>query len=174
MKRSEKDAIIDEMVERVSATTAMYFADFSGLTVAEETDLRREFRKAGVQYTVVKNTLIRKALERVTGYDKVYDYLVGPTGVAFCGEDISAPAKIIKKFNEKAGKLTLKAAVLEKVVYDGKSIDQLAQIPSRKDLMASVVGSLQAPIQGIAGVVNAVARDLVSVIDQIAEQKKAA
>lgn len=174
MKRSEKDAIIEEMVQRVSASTAMYFADFSGLTVADETELRREFRKAGVEYAVVKNTLIRKALERVTGYDKVYDHLAGPTGVAFCGDDLSAPAKIIKKFKEKTGKLTLKAAVLEKQVYDGSAIDRLAMIPSRKELMAGVLGSIQAPLQGVVGVINAVARDLVSVIDQIGEKKKAA
>lgn len=174
MKRSEKDAIIEEMVQRVSAAKAMYFADFSGLTVANETELRREFRKAGVEYTVVKNTLIRKALERVTGYDKVYDHLAGPTGVAFCGDDLSAPAKIIKKFKEKTGKLTLKAAVLEKQVYAGSAIDQLAMIPSRKELMASILGSIQAPLQGVVGVINAVARDLVNVIDQIGEKKKAA
>jgi len=99
MKRSEKDAIIDEVAERISAAQALYFADFSGVTVAEESELRREFRKAGVGYTVAKNTLIRKALERVTGYDKVYDTLVGPTGIAFCGDDVAAPAKIIKKFS---------------------------------------------------------------------------
>jgi len=174
MKRSEKDAIIEEMVQRVSAAQAMYFADFTGLTVADETELRREFRKAGVEYTVVKNTLIRKALERIPGYDKVHPHLVGPTGVAFCNEDLSAPAKIIKKFKEKTGKLSLKAAVLEKQVYDGSAIEQLALIPSRKELMASVLGSIQAPLQGVVNVVNAVARDLVSIIDQIGEKKKAA
>ena len=173
MKRSEKDAIIDEMVQRVSAATAMYFADFTGLSVAEETELRREFRKAGVGYTVAKNTLIRKALERVSGYDKVYGHLAGPTGVAFCADDISAPARIIKKFKEKTGKLSLKAAVLEHQVFDGSAIDQLAKIPSRKDLMAGIVGSIQAPLQGVVGVVNAVARDLVSVIDQLGQKKAA-
>lgn len=174
MKRSEKDAIIDEVVERVSAAQALYFADFSGVTVAEETELRREFRKAGVGYTVAKNTLIRKALERVTGYDKVFDHLVGPTGIAFCGDDVSAPAKIIKKFNDKTGKFKLKAAVLEKQVYDGTKIAALASIPSRKELMASILGSLNSPITGVVGAINALARDLVSVVDQIAKQKKAA
>ncbi|MEK6651030.1 MAG: 50S ribosomal protein L10 [Bacteroidota bacterium] len=174
MKRSEKDAIIDEMVQRVSAAQAMYFADFTGLSVADVTELRREFRKAGVGYTVGKNTLIRKALERVSGYDKVVAHLAGPTGVAFCGDDISAPARIIKKFKEKTGKLSLKAAILERQVFEGSAIDQLAQIPTRKELMAGVVGSIQAPLQGVVGVVNALARDLVSIIDQIGQQKKAA
>ncbi len=174
MKRSEKDAIIDEVAERTSKAQAVYFADFTGMTVADERELRREFRKAGVEYTVYKNTLVRKALERVTGYEKVYDYLVGPTGIAFCGDDISAAARIIKQYNEKTGKMKLKAAVLERQVYDGSLIADLAAIPSRKELMAAILGSIEAPMSGIVGVINAVARDLVSVIDQIAEQKKAA
>jgi large subunit ribosomal protein L10 len=174
MKRSEKDAIIDEVAEKVGGAQAMYFADFTGLTVAEEMELRREFRKSGVTYTVYKNTLVRKALERVTGYDKVYDYLTGPTGIAFCTDDISAPARIIKKYADKSGKVRLKAAVLEKQVYDGAKIDALASIPSRKELMAAILGSVQAPISGVVGAVHAVVRDLVSVIGQVADKKKAA
>jgi large subunit ribosomal protein L10 len=151
----------------------MYFADFSGLTVGEATDLRREFRKAGVEYRVVKNTLARKALEQVTGYDAVYDKLVGPTGIAFSYDDAIAPAKIIKKFNEKSGKLKLKVAVLEKQVFDGSQLDQLSKLPGRAELMAGVVGSIHAPISGIVGAIGALARDLVNVIDAI-EKKKAA
>lgn len=174
MKRSEKDAIIDEVAERTNKAQAVYFADFTGLSVTEEEEIRREFRKAGVEYTVYKNTLVRKALERVTGYDKVYDYLVGPTGMAFCGEDISAPARIIKKYSDKTGKMKLKAAVLERQVFDGSLIGDLAAIPTRGELMSAILGSIEAPISGIVGAINALARDLVSIIDQIGEQKKAA
>ncbi len=174
MKRSEKDAIIDEVAEKTGKAQAVYFADFTGLTVAEEQELRREFRKVGVEYSVYKNTLVRKALERVTGYDTVYDYLTGPTGIAFCSEDIAAPARIIKKYNEKTGKMALKAAVLERQVYDGSRIGDLASIPTRSELMSAILGSIEAPLAGVPSVINAVARDLVSVIDQIGEKKKAA
>ncbi len=173
MNRSEKEAIVAEVAEKVSRATAIYFADFTGLTVEEETELRREFRKAGVEYRVVKNTLARKALEGVTGYDRVFDKLVGPTGIAFSYEDAVVPAKIIKKFKEKLGKLTLKAAVLEKQVFDGSQLEALSNLPSKKDLMAGIVGSLQSPISGIVGAIGAVMRDLVNVIDAI-EKKKAA
>ena len=173
MNRSEKEAIVEEVAEKVSRATAMYFADFTGLTVGEASELRREFRKAGIEYTVVKNTLAKKALERVTGYDRVLDKLVGPTGIAFSYDDAVAPAKIIKKFGEKSGKLKLKAAVLEKQVFDGSQLDELSKLPSRAELMAGVLGSIQAPISGIVGVLGAVARDLVNVIDAI-EKKKAA
>ncbi|MEK6754567.1 MAG: 50S ribosomal protein L10 [Bacteroidota bacterium] len=174
MNRSDKESIVAEVAEKVSRATAMYFADFTGLTVEEETELRREFRKAGIEYRVVKNTLAKKALERVSGYDRVYDKLVGPTGIAFSYDDAVAPARIIKKFKEKSGKLALKAAVLEKQVFDGSQLDQLSKLPTRKDLMAGVVGSLQAPIAGIVGAIAAVMRDLVYVIDAIEKKKQAA
>jgi large subunit ribosomal protein L10 len=173
MKRSEKEAIIAEVAEKAARAIAMYFADFSKLTVADETELRREFRKSKIEYNVVKNTLARKALEQLTGYDRVFDKLVGPTGIAYSYDDPSAPAKIIKKFSEKTGKLKLKIAVVEKQVYDSTKLDQLASMPTRKELIASILGSLNAPASGIVGAVNAVARDLVYVLDAI-EKKKAA
>jgi large subunit ribosomal protein L10 len=173
MKRSEKEAIIAEFAEKAARAVAMYFADFSKLTVAEETELRREFRKSGVEYNVVKNTLARKALQQLTGYDRVYDKLVGPTGIAFSYDDPSTPAKIIKKYSEKLGKFKLKAAVIEKQVYDATRLNELANMPSRKDMVAAILGSIQAPASGIVGAINAVARDLVYVLDAI-EKKKAA
>ena len=173
MNRSDKEAIVAEVADKVARATAMYFADFTGLTVGEASELRREFRKAGIEYTVVKNTLARKALEQVTGYDRIYDKLVGPTGIAFSYNDAVAPAKIIKKFNEKSGKLKLKVAVLEKQVFDGSKLDELSKLPTRAELMAGVLGSIQAPISGVIGAIGAVLRDLVNVIDAI-EKKKAA
>ncbi|MGH9427511.1 MAG: 50S ribosomal protein L10, partial [Terriglobia bacterium] len=111
MKRSEKEQIVTEVTEVVSRARGMFFTDFSGLTVEQATELRREFRKSGVEYRVVKNTLIQKALESATGYDKVYDKLTGPTGVAFAFDDPVAPAKIIRRFSEKHSKLSLKVCV---------------------------------------------------------------
>lgn len=171
MKRSEKEAIISEVSEKISRASAMYFADFTGLTVAEETELRREFRKSGIEYRVVKNTLARKALEQVSGFDRVYEKLEGPTGIAFAYDDAIAPAKIFKKFSEKTGKLNLKVAVVEKQVFDGSKLDELSKLPSRKELMAGILGSLQAPLSGVVRVINAVLRDLVSVIGEIEKKK---
>jgi large subunit ribosomal protein L10 len=173
MNRSDKEAIVAEVAERAARATAMYFADFTGLTVEEATELRREFRKAGVEYRVVKNTLAKKALEQLTGYDRVFEKLVGPTGIAFSYDDAVAPAKIIKKFSDKSGKLKLKAAILEKQVFDGSRLDELSKLPTRAELMAGVLGSIQAPMTGIVGAIGAVIRDLVNVIDAI-EKKKAA
>jgi large subunit ribosomal protein L10 len=173
MKRSEKEQIVAEVTEQISKAQGMYFAEFTGITVDEINELRREFRKSKIDYRVVKNTLARKALESVTGYDKVYDKLVGPTAIAFGYEDPVAPARIIRKFREKNQKLNVKVCVIEKLVYDGNRLDELAKMPTRSDLIAGILGSLQAPISGVVGAINAVMRDLVSVIGEI-EKKKAA
>ena len=122
---------------------------------------------------MVKNTLARKALEQLTGYDRVFDKLVGPTGIAYSYDDPSTPAKIIKKFSEKTGKLQLKIAVVEHQIYDAAKLEQLANIPTRKEMIAAILGCLNAPASGIVGAVNAVTRDLVYVLDAI-EKKKAA
>jgi large subunit ribosomal protein L10 len=173
MKKEKKTEIVAEVAETVSRSSALYFTDFSGLTVEQATELRRELRKSGVEYRVVKNTLIKKALEQASGYDKVYDKLAGPTGIAFAFDDAVAPARIIEKFITKHQKLALKAAVLEKQVYDGSKLKDLAKLPSKKDMMASILGSIQAPLAGVPTVLNAVMRDLVSVIDEVGKKKAA-
>ncbi len=173
MKRSEKEQIVSEVAEIAGRSRGVFFTDFTGLTVEQATELRREFRKSGVNYRVVKNTLIRKALQGLGGYDKVFDRLVGPTGVAFASEDPVAPAKVIRKFSEKHHKLSLKVCVLERQVYDGAKLEELAKLPTRNEIMASVLGSIQSPLTAVPGAVAAVLRDLVSVIGEI-EKKKAA
>jgi large subunit ribosomal protein L10 len=173
MNRSEKEQIISAMKEKVLRAKSLFLADFTGITVEQITELRREFRKSHVEYQVVKNTLARKALESVEGYDRVLDKLVSPTAIAFGFDDPVAPARIIKKFRDKHEKLTVKACVIEMQVFEGKDLDRLAKLPSRGELVAGIVGSIQAPIAGLAGAVGAVMRDLVNIIDAI-EKKKAA
>ena len=171
MTRSEKETVIAEVADKVSRASALYFADFTGLTVAEASELRREFRKSGIEYKVVKNTLIRKALERVTGFDSVQEKLVGPTAIAFSYDDAIAPAKVMKKFSEKTGKVSLKVAVVEHQVFEGSKLGELALLPTRTDLIASILGSIQAPMAGVVGAIGALMRELVGVVGAIEKQK---
>ena len=173
MLRSQKEKIIEDLKEKISRAQGMYFADFTGITVEEVNNLRNEFYKEGIDYHVVKNTLALKALESVTGYDKVYDKLVGPTAIAFGYDDPILPAKIIKKFSDKTKKLTVKACVIEKQVFEGSELSTIASMPSRPEIISAILGSIQAPMTGIVCALNAVVRDLVYVIDAI-EKKKAA
>ncbi len=171
MKRSEKQQIIAEVADKFSRAKSLFFADFTGIAVEEINELRREFRKFRVEYHVVKNTLARKALESVTGYDRVAEKLVGPTAIAFSYDDPVAPARIIKKFREKHEKLSVKVCILEKQVYDGSKLNELAKLPSRAEIVAGILGSIQAPIWGVVSVVGSVMRDLVNVVDAIEKKK---
>lgn len=172
MKRSEKQQIIAEVAEKFSRAKSLFFADFTGISVEEANELRREFRKSGIEYHVVKNTLARKALEHVTGHDKVADKLVGPIAIAFSYDDPVVPAKIIKRFREKHEKLNVKVCVLEKQVYDGSKLNELAKLPSRVEIVASILASLHAPIVGIVGSIGAAMKDLVNVLDGIERKEK--
>ena len=173
MKREEKEQIVAEVSETARKAHGMFFTDFSGLTVEQATELRREFFKAGVEYRVVKNTLIQKALEQVTGYDSVYGSLTGPTGVAFAYEDPVAPARIIQKFKEKHSKLSLKVCVLDQQVFEGARLAELAKLPSRKEVMASIAGCVQSPLAGVPTVIHALLRDIASIVDEIGKKKAA-
>jgi large subunit ribosomal protein L10 len=173
MERSQKEQIVAEVAEVAGRARGMFFTDFSGLTVGQATELRREFRKSGIEYRVIKNTLIQKALEQISGYDKVFPSLVGPTGVAFAFDDAVAPAKIISKFSEKHKKLSLKVCVVERQVYEGSKLEEFAKMPTRLELMASILGSVEAPLAGVPNVLHAVIRDLVSVIDEVGKKKAA-
>lgn len=173
MTRSEKEHAIALLQEKFAKAQGMFFTDFTGISVEKITILRSEFRKAGIEYLVVKNTLAKKALEKVSGYEAVYPTLKGATAIAFAYTDAAAPAKILQKFKEKNEKLISKLCVLEGQVYEGSKLPELAKIPSRPELIASILGSLDAPITGIVGTLNAVMRDVVGVIDAIEKQKAA-
>lgn len=173
MKREEKEQIVAEVSETARKAHGLFFTDFTGLTVEQATELRREFFKAGIDYRVVKNTLIQKALEQVTGYDSVFGSLAGPTGVAFAFEDPVLPARIIQKFAEKHNRLSLKVCVLDRQVFEGSRLTELSRLPSRKEIMASILGSVQAPLAGVPTVINALMRDIASIVDEIGKKKEA-
>ncbi|HLF14214.1 MAG TPA: 50S ribosomal protein L10 [Bacteroidota bacterium] len=173
MKRSEKEQIIAAVKQRAGRAKSMFFADFTGITVEQVSELRREFRKSNVDYQVVKNTLARKALAEIAGFDKVAGHLRQPTAIAFGYDDPVAPAKIIRKFREKNDKLRVKVCVLENRVYEGAQLDDIAKLPTRNEIIAGILGCIQSPASGLVGAINAVVRDLVSVIDAV-EKKKAA
>ncbi len=174
MTREEKAQVVAELKEVIDRSTGMYFTDFEGMTVEQTTRLRNELRKAGLTYKVAKNTLIRRALDesgKLT--DELRDALVNQTGVAFGFDDPVAPARILKDFIEKnQEKPSLKLAYLEGQTYPGKDLKKVAALPTKKDVMASIVGSLAAPMQGIVGVLGALQRDIVYLVDAI-EKKKA-
>ncbi|MCG6915693.1 50S ribosomal protein L10 [bacterium BMS3Abin03] len=173
MNRNEKTDIISEVKEMMQNSTAIFLTDYSGVNVADINDIRNQFRKEGVTYKVYKNTLFKRALDEYGKYDKLADHLIGMTGFAFTDENPVAPAKIIKKYFDKNKKLSLKACYIEDEFFDGSKLNELAALPSKNDLIAGIIGSLEAPVSGIVGTINAVFRDLVSIVDEISKKKAA-
>ncbi len=173
MNKTEKAEIIAEIKGVIDNSSAVYLTDYSGINVADISELRNQFRKEGVKYKVYKNTLFERALKESGKFEKLADHLEGMTGFVFAGENPVAPAKIIKKYFDASQKLALKACYIETDYYDGSKLDQLATLPSKTDLIASIMGSLNSPASGIVGAINAVVRDLVSVVDQISKREAA-
>lgn len=175
MTREEKNQVIAEINDNIARAKSLFFTDFAGLTVEQSTKLRREFSKQNVGYQVAKNTLITRALaSHGADYAAVSDKIVGMTAIAYGFDDPLAPAKILKKFVDDIEKPTLKFAYVEGQTFDGKQLKVLASMPSRLEMIASIMGSIQAPASGIVGAINAVMRDLVGVIDAIEKQKQSA
>lgn len=173
MNKTEKSEIISEVRKLIHDSSALYLTDYSGISVSEITTLRNELRKEGVTYKVIKNTLFERALRESGKYKKLEDYLTGMTGFAFASGNPVAPAKIIKKYFDTSKKFELKACYIEDQFYDGSRLAELASLPSKEEIVAGILGSLNSPAAGIVGAINAVMRDLVNVIDQISNREAA-
>lgn len=173
MTKTKKGAVVSELTELFEGASGVYSIDFTGLNVQNTLKLRRAFSKAGVTYRVAKNTLVRRALTEKGGYDDVTARLVGQSGIAIGYDDPAAPARVLKEFiDPKLEYPKLNFAVIDGQIFESKSLNDLASMPSRMDLLASIVGSIGAPASGIVGAINAVMRDLASVIEEVARKNE--
>ena len=173
MKKEKKEDQLGLIKELVKNSSAMFLVDYRGVNVADINKLRSNFRKEKITYKVFKNTLFKKALEQTGGYEKFNSQLLGMTGVAFADENFVAPAKIIKKYFDESKKFSFKGCYIESVFYGADQLNTIASMPTKEEVMSSIVGSIAAPASGIVGAINAVIRDLVSVVDDISKKKAA-
>ena len=154
---NEKAAVVAALVERLNGAQSGVFVDYSGLTVAEDTEMRSAMRKEGIEYAVVKNTMMRRALDSV-GMGELDSVLNGTTSLATGTEDPIAPIRMVSEYSKKLGdKFNIKAAFMEGKILSEAEIAQLASLTSKKDLYAQLVGTLMAPMANLAAVVNAIA-----------------
>ena len=151
-----KAPIIDEIKGYVEKASAVVLVDYRGLTVEEDTALRKQLREAGVVYKVYKNTYLKRAFDG-TVYAELNQHLEGPTAVAIGIEDAAAPARIIAEVAKKAPKLEFKAGVVENTYYDAAGMEVVANIPSRDVLISRLLGSMQSPIANLARVLKQIA-----------------
>ena len=151
-----KQPIVNEIAENIKDAASVVVVDARGLTVAEDTQLRKQLREAGVTYKVYKNTLMKRAFEG-TDFASLDDVLEGPSAIAVSKDDATAPARILAKFAKTATNLEIKAGVVEGTFYDAKGMSAVAAVPSREELLSKLLGSLQSPITNFARVLNQIA-----------------
>jgi large subunit ribosomal protein L10 len=169
--RQEKVKAVEELKDKFGRSVAAILTDYRGLDVAEITELRKRLREQDVEFKVVKNTLAKLAIK---DYDYNLDeYLEGPTAVAFSYEDPVAPAKILNEFAKAHKELEIKAGVIEGKLAGIDVIKELATLPSREELLAKAVGSIQAPIAGLVGVLQGTISNLVYTLQAVQEKKAA-
>ena len=151
-----KQPIVAEISEAIKDAQSVVLVDYRGLTVEQDTALRKQLREAGVTYKVYKNTMMNFAFKG-TDFEALAPYLEGPSAVAISTTDATAPARILAKFAKDAKKLEIKAGVVEGNVYDAAGMQAISQIPSRDELISKLLGSLQSPITNFARVMNQIA-----------------
>ncbi len=153
--REIKEAKVSEIREKMEKAQGIIFAKYQGLTVEEDTELRKALREAGVEYKVYKNTLTTLAAKEL-GFDGIVDALEGPLSVAFGYEDPTVPAKVLNDFAKNHKKLELVAGIVQGEIFDEAKVKQLATIPSREVLIAKLLGSFKAPLSNLAYLLNAI------------------
>ena len=151
-----KQPIVAEISEVIKDAQSVVLVDYRGLTVEEDTALRKQLREAGVNYKVYKNTMMNFAFKG-TDCEALAPYLNGPSAIAVSTEDATAPARVIAEFAKKAKNLEIKAGVVEGDLYDAKGMQAIAAIPSRDVLISKLLGSLQSPMANFARVINQIA-----------------
>jgi large subunit ribosomal protein L10 len=170
MPTPQKEQILKDTQERIADVRGIYLADFSGLTVEKMTELRRKCREQGVQFRVIKNTLLRRAFN-ARGITELDDFLVGNTGLVFSPVSEMAPARILSDFAKENEKLQVKAAVVDGKLFDTKSIATLAMLPSREVLLSQVIATFIAPMTQFLAAVNAALATPANMADALHREK---
>lgn len=167
-----KQEQVADVADKLQRAQSVVLVDYRGLTVEEVSNLRTKFREAGVEYKVIKNNMLKRAADslEIEGLD---DYFKGPTAAAFGFDDPVAPAKIMANFIKETKKTELKGGILSGKAVSADAINNLAKLPSKEELLAKMLGSLNAPVSNFVGVLSAIPRSLVQVLNAVREQKEA-
>ena len=173
MNKQSKEQVVAEFAEKLKVAKAAFLADYRGLNVDQTNALRRKLKEAGVEYRVVKNTLLRLAAKG-TDTACLEEHLSGPTAIALAIDDPVAPAKALVEFAKQNAVFELKAGMLNGKLIGPGDIKALAELPSREELIAKMLGSMSAPATNFVGVLAAIPRSLVQVLAAIKDQKEAA
>jgi len=167
----QKVAVVEEIKERVQNSRCVILSKYIGINAAQATDLRSRMRDQNIRYKVYKNNLGQRALDEL-GYGEAAAFLDGPTAWAFSEEDPVAPSKVIKEFSKEVAHVDFNGGILAGRIVSKDELNDIADLPTREELIAQVVGVLAGPLRNFLGVLNATPRDFVNVLDQVRKQKE--
>lgn len=167
---AKKKAVVEEATENLNSAGAVYIANYSGMSVAEINDMRGEFFKGDITFKVYKNTLMKRAMDEVGGYDDLYPHLVDQNGFAFVEEELAAPAKVLKKFYDEHKKPKFKAAIIDGDYYGEDQLETLAAMKSKTEVIGDIVGLLLAPVSNVVSALQAPGKQIAGAVETIAEE----
>ncbi len=169
--RPEKVAEVEKLSEKLSSAKSVYLTDYSGLSVEQITDLRRQFTEQKVEYLVVKNTLARFGAKKA-GQDNLIEHFQGPIALAIGYDDPASPARVLTAFLKKHPKPEVKACMIDGDVLPGSEVENISKWLTREELLTKLVGSLNSPISGLVNTLSGVLRQFVTVLDAVREKKE--
>ncbi len=167
---SEKKAVVEEITEQLNSSNAVYITKYSGMSVSDMGKLRGKFRDGNVRFKVYKNTLIKRAMETIGGYDELFPHLEDQNGFAFVDEELAAPAKVLKDYIKEHKKPEFKAALIDGDYYSEDQLDTLAAMKSKNEVIGDIMGLLLSPITNVVGGLQAQGGNIAGAIKTIAEK----
>lgn len=171
MPNAEKVEFVNELSERFKEASSVFVVDFTGMTANETVELRKEFKRNNVEYRVVRNTLARLSFEKA-GYEEIKEYLEGVNGYVISYEDPTLPVKLTKNKKELKDKFQYKLAIFEGKVIPPNKIEEIANLPSREELLATLLATLKAPMSNLVGTLQANFQNLLGVLEALKEKKQ--
>lgn len=167
---AQKKAVVENITEDLNNSNAVYVTNYSGMSVKEINNLRGEFFKGNIKFKVYKNTLVKRAMEEVGGYEDLYPHLVEQNGFAFVEEELAAPAKVIKKFFDETKNPEFKAAIIDGDFYGEEELNTLAAMKSKSEVIGDIAGLLLAPVSNVVSALQAPGRNIAGAVETIAEK----
>ncbi len=169
---SDKKAIVEEITEQLNSSNAVYITKYTGMSVSDMGSLRGKFRQGNVFFKVYKNTLVKRAMDTIGGYEDLYPHLEDQNGFAFVNEELAGPAKVLKDYIKEHKKPQFKAALIDGDYYSENQLDTLASMKSKNEVIGDIIGLLMAPITNVIGGLQAQGSNIAAAVQTIAEKKE--
>ena len=167
---SDKKAVVEEITEQLNSSNAVYITKYTGMSVDDMGELRGKFREGNVRFKVYKNTLIKRAMDAIGGYEDLYPHLEDQNGFAFVEEELAAPAKVLKNYIKEKNKPEFKAALIDGDYYSQDQLDTLAAMKSKNEVIGDIVGLLLSPISNVVSGLQAQGGNIAGAVKTIAEK----